>query len=114
MQCLRQSADPREESAGNRLRLQACASRAPGRRGGRKFALSKAHVRLALAAMANRDTSVAALAAERGVKPVTLGVTTRKCPDCPVQVNIRGTHAASKDGFSRSGRGPDTDAAVQI
>jgi DNA invertase Pin-like site-specific DNA recombinase len=48
------------------------AARARGRRGGRKFALSKAQVRLAQAAMANRDTSVADLAAELGVKPVTL------------------------------------------
>ena len=40
------------------------AARARGRKGGRKFALTKAQVRLAQAAMANRDTSVAALAAE--------------------------------------------------
>lgn len=48
------------------------AARARGRKGGRKFALTKAQVRLAQAAMANRDTSVAVLAAELGVKPVTL------------------------------------------
>ena len=48
------------------------AARARGRRGGRKFALSKAQVRLAQAAMKSRDTSVADLAAELGVKPVTL------------------------------------------
>ena len=49
------------------------AARARGRRhGGRKFALSKAQVRLAQAAMKNRDTSVAELAAELHVKPVTL------------------------------------------
>ena len=48
------------------------AARARGRRGGRKFALSKAQVRLAQAAMKSRDTSVAELAAELGVKPVTL------------------------------------------
>jgi DNA invertase Pin-like site-specific DNA recombinase len=48
------------------------AARARGRRGGRKFALSKAQVRLAQAAMASRDTSVAALAAELGIRPVTL------------------------------------------
>ena len=48
------------------------AARARGRKGGRKFALTKAQVRLAQAAMANRDTSVAALAAELGVKPVPL------------------------------------------
>lgn len=48
------------------------AARARGRRGGRKFALTKAQVRLAQAAMANRDTSVADLAAELGIRPVTL------------------------------------------
>ena len=48
------------------------AARARGRKGGRKFALTKAQVRLAQAAMANRDTSVSQLAAELGVKPVTI------------------------------------------
>ena len=48
------------------------AARARGRRGGRKFALSKAQVRLAQAAMKSRDTSVSELAAELGIKPVTL------------------------------------------
>ena len=48
------------------------AARARGRRGGRKFALTKAQVRLAQAAMKSRDTSVADLAAELHVKPVTL------------------------------------------
>jgi DNA invertase Pin-like site-specific DNA recombinase len=48
------------------------AARARGRKGGRKFVLTKAQVRLAQAAMASRDTSVAALAAELGVRPVTL------------------------------------------
>ena len=48
------------------------AARARGRKGGRKFALSKAQVRLAQAAMVNRDTSVSALCRELGVKPVTL------------------------------------------
>ena len=48
------------------------AARARGRKGGRKFALSKAQVRLAQAAMANRDTSVSALCTELGIKPVTL------------------------------------------
>ena len=43
-----------------------------GRKGGRKFALTKAQVRLAQAAMANRDTSVSELCAELGIKPVTL------------------------------------------
>ncbi len=48
------------------------AARARGRKGGRKFALTKAQVRLAQAAMVNRDTSVAELCRELGVKPVTL------------------------------------------
>ena len=48
------------------------AARARGRKAGRKYALTKAQVRLAQAAMANRDTSVADLASELGIKPVTL------------------------------------------
>jgi len=48
------------------------AARARGRKGGRKFALTKAQVRLAQAAMSNRDTSVSELCKELGVKPVTL------------------------------------------
>ena len=48
------------------------AARARGRKGGRKFALTKAQVRLAQAAMAKRDTSVAKLCKELGIKPVTL------------------------------------------
>jgi DNA invertase Pin-like site-specific DNA recombinase len=48
------------------------AARARGRKGGRKFALTRAQVRLAQAAMANRDTPVSELAAELGIKPVTL------------------------------------------
>lgn len=48
------------------------AARARGRKGGRKFALTKAQVRVAQAAMANRDTSVSELCNELGVKPVTL------------------------------------------
>ena len=48
------------------------AARARGRKGGRKFALSKAQVRLAQAAMANRDTSVSELCKELRIKPVTL------------------------------------------
>ena len=47
-------------------------ARAPGRQRGRKFALSKAQVRMAQAAMANRDTAVTDLCRELGVKPVTL------------------------------------------
>lgn len=48
------------------------AARARGRKGGRKFALTKAQVRMAQAAMAKRDTSVSKLCKELGVKPVTL------------------------------------------
>ena len=48
------------------------AARARGRKGGRKFALSKAQVRLAQAAMANRDTSASELCTELGIKPVTV------------------------------------------
>ena len=48
------------------------AARARGRRGGRKFALSKAQVRLAQAAMASRDTSVAELCRELDVGRVML------------------------------------------
>lgn len=48
------------------------AARARGRKGGSKFSLTKARARLVQAAMAKRDTSVSALAAELGVKPVTL------------------------------------------
>ena len=48
------------------------AARARGRKGGRKFALTKAQVRVAQAAMANRDTSVADLCKELGIRPVTL------------------------------------------
>lgn len=48
------------------------AARARGRRGGRRFALTKAQVRLAQAAMATRETSVAVLCRELGIRPVTL------------------------------------------
>ena len=48
------------------------AARARGRKGGRKFTLTKAQVRLAQAAIQSRDTSVAELAHELHVKPVTL------------------------------------------
>ena len=41
-------------------------------RAGGRFALSKAQVRLAQAAMAHRDTSVSALCRELGIRPVTL------------------------------------------
>lgn len=48
------------------------AARARGRKGGRKFSLTKAQVRLAQASMAKRDTSVPELCKELGIKPVTL------------------------------------------
>src|SRR5690606_24287740 len=48
------------------------AARARGRKGGRKFALTKAQVRLAQAAMAQRDTSVSELCKELGIERVTL------------------------------------------
>ena len=47
-------------------------SRPRGCKGGRKFALPKAQVRLAQAAMAQRDTSVSELCTQLGIKPVTL------------------------------------------
>ena len=47
-------------------------ARARGRKGGRKFALTKAQVRMAQAAIASRDTSVSELCKELGVTPVTL------------------------------------------
>ena len=48
----------------DRTRAGLTAARARERKGGRKFALSKAQVRLAQAAMAHRDTSVSALCRE--------------------------------------------------
>lgn len=48
------------------------AARARGRKGGRSFTLTKAQIRLAQAAMAKRDTSVAALCQELGIKRATL------------------------------------------
>ena len=55
-----------------RTRAGLAAARARGRNGGRKFALTKAQVRLAMAAMKDRDASVTDLAAELGIKAVTL------------------------------------------
>ena len=43
------------------------AARPRGRNGGRTFALAKAQVRLAQAAMAHRDTSVSTLCRELGI-----------------------------------------------
>jgi len=48
------------------------AARARGRKGGRKFKMTKAQVRLAQASMKNRDTSVAELCAELGITRPTL------------------------------------------
>lgn len=48
------------------------AARARGRKGGRKFGLSKAQVRLAQAGMQNRDTKVNELCTELGVTRATL------------------------------------------
>lgn len=48
------------------------AARARGRMGGRKFNLTKAQVRLAQAAMKNRDTSVAELCKELKITRATL------------------------------------------
>lgn len=46
--------------------------RGPGGGRGRKFALTKAQLRMAQAAMANRDTFVSELCRELKIKPVTL------------------------------------------
>jgi len=48
------------------------AARARGRKGGRKFQLTKAQIRLAQAAMQNRDTSVGELCKELGITRPTL------------------------------------------
>jgi len=48
------------------------AARARGRKGGRKFQLTKAQVRLAQVAMKNRDTSVGELCKELGITRPTL------------------------------------------
>ena len=70
------------------------AARARGRKGGRKFALSKAQVRLAQAAMAHRDTSVSELCTELGIKPVdalqirrAAGPVARAGPEGPRHLN---------------------------
>lgn len=55
------------------LRVRTLAGlKAAGRKGGSKFALSKAQVRLAQVAMANRDTSVSEPCSDLGIRPVTL------------------------------------------
>ena len=48
------------------------AARARGRKGGRKFALTKAQVRMAQTATASRETSVSELSKELGIRPATL------------------------------------------
>ena len=48
------------------------AARARGRKGGRKFKMTKAQVRLAQASMKNRDTSVSELCKELGITRPTL------------------------------------------
>jgi DNA invertase Pin-like site-specific DNA recombinase len=48
------------------------AARVRGRKGGRKFQLTKAQIRLAQAAMSNRDTSVSELCKDIGVTRATL------------------------------------------
>jgi DNA invertase Pin-like site-specific DNA recombinase len=55
-----------------RTRAGLAAARARGRKGGRKFALTKAQVRLAQAAMGKNGTRVSELCAELGVTRVTL------------------------------------------
>jgi DNA invertase Pin-like site-specific DNA recombinase len=55
-----------------RTRAGLASARARGRKGGRRFALTKAQVRLAAAAMGNRETRVSELSAELGVTRATL------------------------------------------
>ena len=58
------------------------AARARGRKGGRKFALSKAQVRLAQAAMAHRDTSVSELCRELGIRCVKSAAVSDRATAC--------------------------------
>ena len=55
-----------------RTRAGLAAATARGRKGGRKFALTKAQVRLTQAAIESRDTSVTDLTMKLAFKPVTL------------------------------------------
>ena len=55
-----------------RTRAGLLVARARGRKGGRKFALTKAQVRLAQAAMGKRNTVVNELCAELGITRTTL------------------------------------------
>ena len=47
-------------------------ARARGRKGGRKFSMTKAQVRLAQAAMGNKETRISSLCEELGVTRTTL------------------------------------------
>jgi len=60
------------ELISERTRAGLAAARARGRKGGRKFSLTKAQVRLAQAAMGKKETRVAELCDELGVTRVTL------------------------------------------
>lgn len=60
------------ELIGERTKAGLAAARARGRKGGRRFDLTKAQVRLAQVAMQNRDTKVSELCRELGVTRTTL------------------------------------------
>src|SRR5262249_34354327 len=77
-----------------RERTQAglAAARARGRKGGRKFELGKAQVRLAQAAMRNRDTTVSALCEELGITRVTPEIIARLSPYKTEHVNRFGNY----------------------
>jgi len=60
------------ELISERTKIGLKAARARGRKGGRKFQLSKSQIRLAQVAMAKRDTSVSELAAELGIQRQTI------------------------------------------
>jgi DNA invertase Pin-like site-specific DNA recombinase len=55
-----------------RTKAGLASARARGRKGGRRFALTKAQVRLAQAAMGNRETRVSELTRELGITRTTL------------------------------------------
>ena len=55
-----------------RTRAGLASARARGRKGGRKYELTKSQVRLAQAAMSKRDTSVTELCGELGIARTTL------------------------------------------
>jgi DNA invertase Pin-like site-specific DNA recombinase len=65
-------ADFERELIRERTKAGLAAARARGRKGGQHFDLSKAQVRLAQAAMQNRDTKVSELCEELGVTRSTL------------------------------------------